>query len=43
MKVFGINYFIFCILRKEFRDEGFGISYCTLDQLQCTHVYKSTK
>ena len=46
MKVFGMNYFVFCILilivvlyfTKEFRDEGFGMSPGTLVQLSSTRA-----
>ena len=46
MKVFGINFYIFCItlltlvlyFTKEFRDEGFGMSPGTMDQLSSTRV-----
>ena len=49
MKVFGINYFLFCIIvlfvvlyfTKEFRDEGFGVSPGTLDQLRSTEGFRN--
>lgn len=46
MKVFGINFFVFCIIvltvvlcfTKDFRDEGFGMSPGTMDQLSSTRA-----